>query len=184
MPVVCVQRAATARNALRLRAMVGSNAPSGAIRRCYRLRKLTSGACCVSAYAAVGLMPQSFCTSKAAESSEIAVRNRVAAIDAKVDAAGIFSPFRQLLHRLGTIIRYILRALTLMLAWSPVAVSGCVVATLANYRLLPESWSAELQEAWWGVLLKVIEYSGPTFIKAAQWVSTRRDSFPDVVCNR
>ncbi|CAM9437900.1 unnamed protein product, partial [Sphacelaria rigidula] len=31
---------------------------------------------------------------------------------------------------------------------------------------------------------QLIEYSGPTFIKAAQWVSTRRDSFPEELCNR
>lgn len=52
-------------------------------------------------------------------------------------------------------IRFLLRALSLLLSWSPVAVSGCAVALISRYRLLPEGWSAELREAWWRALLKV-----------------------------
>lgn len=93
---------------------------------------------------------------------------------------GPMNPYRRVLRS----IRMLVRAVTLLLTWSPVALSGCIIAVLSRHRLLPESWRIELRESWWRALLKLIEFSGPTFIKAAQWVSTRRDSVPEEVCNR
>lgn len=91
---------------------------------------------------------------------------------------------QRLVRKLTRTLRLLLRALLLMSVWSPVAASGAAIGVSARLPLIPETVMAQLCDAWWRTLLKVIEFSGPTFIKAAQWASTRRDSFPDEVCNR
>lgn len=91
---------------------------------------------------------------------------------------------RRLLRKLSRALRLLLRALLLMSVWSPMAASGAAICVSTRLPLIPETLIAQLSDAWWRTLLKVIEFSGPSFIKAAQWASTRRDSFPEDVCNR
>ena len=46
------------------------------------------------------------------------------------------------------------------------------------------SSSSILQNLCWKYAISIIEYLGPSYIKLAQWASTRRDLFPPIVCNR
>ncbi|CAM9290423.1 unnamed protein product [Laminaria digitata] len=79
-------------------------------------------------------------------------------------------------------LKLLMRALALVSVWLPVAVSGLTVDLLERLPVFPEQVSAHLRGMWWTVLLKAIDLCGPTFIKAAQWASTRQDIFSQDVC--
>ncbi|CAM9269164.1 unnamed protein product [Ectocarpus fasciculatus] len=86
--------------------------------------------------------------------------------------------------RLARSLRRLLRALEILFLWSPVVVSGSVLTVLQRLPLVPKKTSKHLLDVWWAFVLNVITKSGPTFIKAGQWVSTRRDTFPEQVCTQ
>lgn len=60
-----------------------------------------------------------------------------------------------------------------------------VIATFASlFSLYPLVYvSASFTRIWWGMLLRTLEYTGPTFIKLGQWASTRRDLFSAEFCD-
>ncbi|CAN0530145.1 unnamed protein product, partial [Ectocarpus sp. 12 AP-2014] len=86
--------------------------------------------------------------------------------------------------RLARSLRRLLRALEILFLWSPVVVSGSVLTVLHRLSLLPKETSTHLLDVWWTFMLNIITKSGPTFIKAGQWASTRRDTFPEQVCTQ
>lgn len=96
----------------------------------------------------------------------------------------VFLPLRQIANGVADTLRLLVRALMLFMAWSPVAASAYILDYCEGCGVLPDETSTKLREAWWKTLLHLIEFSGPTFIKAAQWASTRRDIFPAEVCDR
>lgn len=76
-------------------------------------------------------------------------------------------------HRLMFVLQLGIRALVLLLKFSPVLL-------LYPLSLLSRHWTT----CWLDALLWVTETSGPTFIKLGQWASTRRDIFSPEFCNR
>ncbi|KAK3558811.1 hypothetical protein QTP86_028756 [Hemibagrus guttatus] len=76
-------------------------------------------------------------------------------------------------HRLMFVLRLGIRALVLLLKFSPLLL-------LYPLSLLSRHWTT----CWLDALLWVTETSGPTFIKLGQWASTRRDVFSPEFCNR
>ncbi|KAK7086347.1 putative aarF domain-containing protein kinase 2 [Halocaridina rubra] len=71
------------------------------------------------------------------------------------------------------LIRLILRALRLLVTFTPI------------FCIYPVTYLGERpKDFWWGLLLKAIEFSGPIVIKLGQWISTRRDLFPDTCCTQ
>lgn len=77
------------------------------------------------------------------------------------------------IHRLVFVLRLGLRALVLLLKFSPLLL-------LYPLTLLSQRWASH----WLDCLLWVTETSGPTFIKLGQWASTRRDIFSQDFCDR
>ncbi|CAM9851372.1 unnamed protein product, partial [Scytosiphon promiscuus] len=77
-----------------------------------------------------------------------------------------------------------LRGVKIGLISSPLILSGSVLGVLHRMPFIPEEISVRLNDWWWTFLLKAISQCGPTFIKAAQWISTRQDMFPEVVCSK
>lgn len=69
--------------------------------------------------------------------------------------------FRSLIRAL----EMLLRAVRISLLFSPVVVSGSVVGVSQRLGVLPEALSTTLCNWWWRFLLKVVDQSGPTFIK-------------------
>lgn len=76
-------------------------------------------------------------------------------------------------HKLIFFLRLSLRALVLLLKFSPLLLLSPLV-------LVSTRWASR----WLDALLWVTENSGPTFIKLGQWASTRRDIFPYEFCER
>lgn len=77
------------------------------------------------------------------------------------------------IHRLVFVLRLGIRALVLLLKFSPLLI-------LYPLTLLSQRWASR----WLDALLWVTETSGPTFIKLGQWASTRRDIFSQDFCER
>lgn len=101
------------------------------------------------------------CTAKCQEAtlpSQVAVRKSLARIQ---------------VHKVIFFIRLSLRALVLLLKFSPLLL-------LSPFALL----STHCASCWLDALLWVTESSGPTFIKLGQWASTRRDIFSGEFCER
>lgn len=96
----------------------------------------------------------------------------------------ILVPVQWIIERVARSLQLLHRCLTLLAAWSPMVVAGFALGFLNRYQCIPKEKFMELQESWWKLLLELVESSGPTFIKAAQWASTRRDMFPEEVCDR
>lgn len=44
-------------------------------------------------------------------------------------------------------------------------------------------WNINLRRNWWSLILKLLQHSGPIFVKFGQWASTRRDLFSQEFCN-
>lgn len=177
MNVGYLRRAVGANHVVRF-GLPRSKAMCGGVRRACNVALVTFS----PASAMIAYVPRSFCSQKRV--GVVQVRVPSCSKEEAAHPPGMIVPLRRLVRRLTKILQLLLRALTLLLAWSPIAVSGCIVGLLARHRALHDNATTELKEAWWRALLKVIEFSGPTFIKAAQWMSTRRDSFPEEVCNR
>lgn len=76
-------------------------------------------------------------------------------------------------HRVVFLLRLTLRALVLLLKFSPILL-------LSPLALLSSRWAGR----WLDALLWVTETSGSTFIKLGQWASTRRDIFSPEFCDR
>ena len=72
--------------------------------------------------------------------------------------------FKRFLQQLATILRLLVRTLSLLAIWTPVAVSSPAMG-LAELPFIPTALSVRLRKYWLKALLKVIELSGPTFIK-------------------
>ncbi|CAM9698325.1 unnamed protein product [Discosporangium mesarthrocarpum] len=119
--------------------------------------------------------PQAFRVTLPKSESEIFACNKFNFSSARVP--GTLLRWRRALLRVA---RAAVRALLLLMLWSPVAVSGPPILLLRRMRLMPE-W---LQEVGWNLLVRLIELSGPAFVKGAQWASTRRDMFPRTFCDR
>ncbi|KAL1248119.1 hypothetical protein QQF64_023495 [Cirrhinus molitorella] len=77
------------------------------------------------------------------------------------------------IHRLVFVLRLGIRALVLLLKFSPLLI-------LYPLTLISHRWASR----WLDALLWVTETSGPTFIKLGQWASTRRDIFSQDFCER
>ncbi len=77
------------------------------------------------------------------------------------------------IHRLVFVLRLGIRALVLLLKFSPLLI-------LYPLTLLSQRWASH----WLDALLWVTETSGPAFIKLGQWASTRRDIFSQDFCER
>lgn len=76
-------------------------------------------------------------------------------------------------HKLLFVLRLTMRAVVLMLKFGPLLL-------LFPLSLVSERWASH----WLDALFWVTETSGPTFIKLAQWASTRRDIFSPAFCDR
>ena len=66
-------------------------------------------------------------------------------------------------HSISFTVRCLLRLPVLLFLWTPL---------LLTYPLLPSSW-------WYGYCKRVLELSGPVFVKFGQWASTRPDVFSE-----
>lgn len=86
--------------------------------------------------------------------------------------------FRSLVRAL----QVLLRAVRIGLLFSPVVVSGSVVGLIQRLGVLPEALSTTLCDWWWGVFLKVVDQSGPTFIKVSKHIS--RTVYPELMHTR
>ncbi|CAM9598917.1 unnamed protein product [Choristocarpus tenellus] len=86
----------------------------------------------------------------------------------------------QVLRKVLRALRSMLRVLFLLALWTPVCVGGAPILLLQRFDLLPEC----LRELWWDACVRVVELSGPAFVKGIQWASTRRDMFPESFCDR
>lgn len=70
--------------------------------------------------------------------------------------------FFRFLKRCETVLRLFIRFISILAIWSPVAISSPIGLGLP---FIPQTVSAQLREYWLRALLRVIELSGPTFIK-------------------
>ncbi|RYH10263.1 hypothetical protein EON65_39510, partial [archaeon] len=91
-----------------------------------------------------------------------------AALARQTVSSGLQRWLQQLQHWLALLYR----ALYLLFAYSPAALSS---------PLLLVSGGADW---WWPVLLGCMKRAGPCSVKFAQWLSTRPDLFPLELCNR
>jgi len=66
----------------------------------------------------------------------------------------------------------LLRGFCLFIIFTPVIVSSPLLISQRTYG------------AWIEILMKSCEMAGPVFLKLCQWASTRRDIFPEIVCDK
>eukprot|EP00953_Heterococcus_sp_UTEX-ZZ885_P031776 16636-Heterococcus_DN1.PRE.1 len=78
------------------------------------------------------------------------------------------------------IVRAVIRALLLLVGWTPIATTGITINVLSRLKIVPQA----IIDAWWSTVLWGVEMSGPAYIKLMQWASTRRDIFPENLCRR
>ena len=71
--------------------------------------------------------------------------------------------FERLGHNISFVVRVLLRLPVLLILWSPL---------VPAYLVLPSSW-------FYAYLKRVLEWSGPVFVKFGQWASTRPDVFSE-----
>jgi aarF domain-containing kinase len=88
--------------------------------------------------------------------------------------------FRRSLQRLARSTHTLLRALMLLIGWSPLALTGIPIYVLYTLRLAPQM----LRDFWWRYALFATVKSGPAFVKALQWLATRKDVMPAAFCER
>lgn len=161
MSSACFRRAATVHNGVPHRAVNTlcrtSRQPARRLHLWHARREnLASAGCLVSIYAAAGFVPCSLCSPKPVGVMLKHGFGEQKPKDPFANTAAAGNGMLTWCAQLRRSIRMLMRAVALLLTWSPVAVSGCVVAILSRYRFLPESWRTELREAWWKVLLKVL----------------------------
>ena len=81
------------------------------------------------------------------------------------------------------------RFILLALIFAPVVLATPLlfVGTVSTYKdqdghlVESDRWGALL---WYRLLVSQMEMAGPTFVKLGQWAGSRRDLFPDELCNR
>lgn len=148
-PAACVRRTTSvARYSIRKRSFEYLQRRQGGHQSA--MRNFAPAGCSISTFVATHFAPSSFCCPAPVN---LAPRHCVPGVaDEPFTRANAALTLHQ---RLARHIRLLLRALSLLFTWSPVAVSGCAVALISRYRFLPEGWSTELREAWWTSLLKV-----------------------------
>lgn len=81
------------------------------------------------------------------------------------------------LQHIGSAVRYMERVFTYMLFGAPLV--GLVPANYFLGEKIPE-----LENLTWGYLTWALQQLGPTFVKLAQWASTRPDLFPPKLIER
>ncbi|KYR01542.1 putative protein serine/threonine kinase [Tieghemostelium lacteum] len=55
---------------------------------------------------------------------------------------------------------------------------------LPSLLTLPCAFIPGLEDLWWRMMLGTIQFSGPCWIKFGQWISTRPDLFPQLLCEK
>lgn len=82
--------------------------------------------------------------------------------------ASVREKLSRVFRRFIKALEILLRAVRIGLLFSPVVVSGSVVGVIQRLGVFPEAQSTTLCDWWWKFLLKVVDQSGPTFIKVSK----------------
>jgi aarF domain-containing kinase len=96
---------------------------------------------------------------------------------------------RRLLDWLQHVLRSLYETTTVVLRSAEVALrfSPLIILTptaMLTSSLLPDDRDNPISELAWWHTIKSLQALGPCFVKLAQWIATRRDIFPPVLCGK
>ena len=97
---------------------------------------------------------------------------RIAELNREIQRKTILGRILAVYVWITEVVFVVLRTIQLCLYFLPLVISGPIARYNKWFRI----------KIWYEMLVRVLERSGPIFVKMGQWASTRRDIFSDELC--